>query len=351
MFSGMVCVGSVVGAVAWALFVQRHAFLYEADISVGAVHYTLYASSYRFLAVFEILNGVEFFCLIMCKLMLLGRLATSATQSSQADVTDMSGVRRRWLSARALPNVYRVMAGAVVVGSVVGMVASGVAGAYNAQTAGLYDQAAVACDAAGNHTNSSLTLINYDINAIRTKAGTAVSVQSSSEALTLLLVSIVFFVIVSWSVALFRLMERVAARALLSVNARGSMRASEANSARIVADTMQFAVDQRQRLTVACVIVLITFPARAAFDLLHAYSLFNDPQNPACGPCDPCQSTPILISIWLDYTPEFRSIAVAVSSPLPLTLSLLLLTKAHTRARLIAADVQRACVGDKVDGV
>ena len=351
LFSGMVCVGSVVGAVAWALFVQRHVFLYEAHISVGAIYYTLYASSFRFAAVFKFLIGVEFFCLIICKLMLLGRLVTSATQSSQADVTDMSGVRRRWLSAWALPNVYRVMAAAVVVGSVVGMVASGVAGAYNAQTAGLYDQAAVACDAAGNNTNSSLTLINDDINSIRTKAGTAVSVQSSSEALTLLLVSIVFFVIVSWSVALFRLMERVAARALLSVNSRGSMPAPEANSAKIVADTMQFAADQRQRLTVACVIVLITFPARAAFDLLHAYAIFNDPFNPACGQCDPCQSTPILINTWLHYTPEFRSIAVAASSPLPLTLSLWLLTKAHTRARLIAADVERACVGDKVDGV
>jgi len=32
---------------------------------------------------------------------------------------------------------------------------------------------------------------------------------------------------------------------------------------------------------------------------------------------------------------------VAISSPLPLTLSLWLLTKAHAQARLIAADVQR----------
>jgi uncharacterized protein (DUF983 family) len=48
--------------------------------------------------------------------MLLGRLATNATQSLQAEVTEMSRIRRKWLSARALPNVYRVIAGAVVVG-------------------------------------------------------------------------------------------------------------------------------------------------------------------------------------------------------------------------------------------
>ena len=109
--------------------------------------------------------------------MLLGRLATNATRSSQAEVTEMSGVRWTWLSARALPNVYRVMACAAVVGSIVGMVVDDVAGAYAVQVARLYDQAAAACDAAGNNTNLSLDLSD-DINAIRTKAGTADSVQS-----------------------------------------------------------------------------------------------------------------------------------------------------------------------------
>ena len=91
LFSGMVCVGSVVGAVAWAAFVQRHAFLYEAHVRVGVIPqqgYMLYASSFRFPAVFIVLNGVEFLCLIMCKIMLLGRLAA---QSSQAEVAEWMG--------------------------------------------------------------------------------------------------------------------------------------------------------------------------------------------------------------------------------------------------------------------
>ncbi len=150
----------------------------------------------------------------------------------------MSGVRQRWLSGRALPNVYRVVAGTVVVGSVVGMVADAVAGAYDLQAALLVDQAAAACDAAGSNTNSSLALFNAT-SAIAAKAGTAISVQSSSEALTLLLVTIAFVVIVSWSVALFRLAERVAMHALLSVNDRGNLRPAEANAARIVGDTIQ----------------------------------------------------------------------------------------------------------------
>jgi hypothetical protein len=239
------------------------------------------------------------------------------------------------------------MAGAVIVGSVVGMVADIVAGVYYVQTALLADQAAVACDAAGNDTNSSLAFTNA-ANVMNTKGGTAASVQFSSEALTLLLVSIAFLVIVSWSVALFRLSESEAARALQSVNGRGNIRPSEANAARIVADAMQAAAEHRRRLTAACVIILITFPARAASDLLLAYANFNDPYNPACGTCDSCQSTQVLINIWLTYTPEFYPTVVAVSSPLPLTLSLWLVTKAHARVRLIAADVERARAGNGV---
>jgi hypothetical protein len=162
--------------------------------------YTLRASSLRYLAVFDVLNSLEFLCLVICKLMLLGRLANSATHSSQAEVTEMSGVRRRWLSGRALPNVYRVMAGAVVVGSAVGMVANTAAGAYYVRTAVLADQAASACDSAGNDTNSSLTLANT-FSGIETKEGACQSVQLCSEALTLLLVSVAYFAIVSWSVA------------------------------------------------------------------------------------------------------------------------------------------------------
>ena len=90
--------------------------------------------------------------------------------------------------------------------------------------------------------------------------------------------------------------------------------------------------------------VLITFPARAAFDLLQAYAKLNDEISIACGPCDACQSTPYIVRSWLNYTPEFLPIVVAV----PLTLSLWMLTKGHARARLIAVDVQRARAGDRV---
>jgi hypothetical protein len=343
LFSGLMCAGSVVGAVTWGSRIPNLVF-FDAALAPAVTHqqsYTLFAQSARWFAGFNILYGIEFVCLVICKLMLLGRLATKAAESSQAEVTEMSGVRQRWLNARALPNVYRVMAGGVVVGSVVGMVSSAVAGVYFVQSAGLYDQAAAACDAAGNDTNSSLPL--YEASQVdQTKARTFLTAQSGSEALTLMVVSVAFVLIVSWCVALFRLSELAAARALAFVNDGSHMRPSEVNAARIVADTMQAAAEQRRRMTAACVVVLVTFPARAAFDLLYAYSNFNDPLNPSCGLCDPCQSTSFLINKWLQFTPEFQTIVVAVSSPLPLILSLWLVTKAHARMLLIAADVDRA---------
>ena len=352
LLSGIMCVGSVAGAVAWGANTQN-LFLYYPAMSLQHVSpqhsYTLFASSDRWFASYLIIYGFEFMCLIMCKLMLLSRLAANAAQSSQADVTEMSGVRRRWLNGRALPIVYRVMAASVVVGSVVGMVALAVSGANWVQQAGLYDQAAAACDAAGNDTNSSLAFYNAAI-AITTKSRFYGSVQAGSEAITLLFVTLAYVVTVSWSVAIFRIAELVAARSLLYVDLEDprNMRPDEANASRIVAATKQAAAENRRRLTAACVIVLVTYPARAAFDLLQAYALSNGPFNPACRLCDPCQSTPYLINNWLIFTPEFQPIVVAVSSPLPLTLSLWLLTKAVASSRLIAADVERARAGDGV---
>ena len=347
LFSGMVCLGSVAGAVAWSAAMQKNSFFYEAS-APGVTRqqtYMRFASTLRFGAVLLILNGFEFLFLIISKLMLLGWLVENATQSSQENVEGMSGVRRRWLNGRALPFVYRMMTGGVVVGCVLGLVADAAAGAYLVKEAVLFDQAAASCDAAGNESNASLTF-NNAASAVATEAATSQSVQAGSEALTLLLVCIAYFVIVSWSVAIFRIVERVAGHALVFTVDPVNVQQPDDNAARIVADTMKAAAQHRRRLTAACVIVLITFPARAAFNLLLAYAAFDDSYNTSCGPCDPCQTTPFLISAWLDYTPQFQPIVVAVSSPLPLMLSIWLLTKVHARARLIAADVQRSRVGD-----
>ena len=48
-----------------------------------------------------------------------------------------------------------------------------------------------------------------------------------------------------------------------------------------------------------------------------------------------------VVKAWLLYTPEFQSVVVALSSPLPLTLSLWLITAAHTRALALQAAIKQ----------
>ena len=49
-----------------------------------------------------------------------------------------------------------------------------------------------------------------------------------------------------------------------------------------------------------------------------------------------------VVKAWLIYTPEFQSVVVALSSPLPLTLSMWLITAAHTRALALLANMRLA---------
>ena len=87
---------------------------------------------------------------------------------------------------------------------------------------------------------------------------------------------------------------------------------ARATAVQVVEDTHKAAVEQRWRLVAACAVVLFSFSVRVAFDLLYAYSDFSAPQNPACAVCDPCQSEQFLIQSWLNFTPEFQPIVVAL---------------------------------------
>jgi len=53
-----------------------------------------------------------------------------------------------------------------------------------------------------------------------------------------------------------------------------------------------------------------------------------------------------VVRAWILYTPEFQPLVVALSSPLPLTVSLWLITAAHTRALALQAAVQQYTAGD-----
>ncbi len=65
-----------------------------------------------------------------------------------------------------------------------------------------------------------------------------------------------------------------------------------------------------------------------------------------CEGC-PCQTQQYLVSRWLIYTPQLQPIVVALSSPLPLAVSLWLVAAAHARSHEIAMQVLK-CVTTKL---
>ena len=288
-FSGLMCVGSVMGCVAWGVAPQSNALYWE-EFEPGNNYtrlqiYTNSASYHRWLAPFYIFNGLEFICLIIPKLLLLGRLGSNALRSMRDEVPEMGAVRTAWRGGRALPMLYKVFAAAVVLCSAVGMAAYTAAGAYNSQISALRDAAAAACDPLGNDTNSSMAL-NLAIDDSITHRFDCLAVQSVAEATALMLISSTYLILVTLSVAIFRQAEKVAARALLS----GQFRGAEAMD--IVDDSMRAAAEQRRRLTFACIVVLVSFPCRVAFDLLQAYCTYDVQYNGLClNPCGDCQST------------------------------------------------------------
>ena len=302
-FSGLMCVGSMAGAVSWGAYMQAHALEYEGSAATLALQQVLLvdASQSQWNATFCITYGLEFLCFIVPKLMMLGRLTENTTGSSQAQSVDMDRTRRLWhggpdgLRRRALPMLFRAMAAAVVLCSVVGMVALVRAAAFEMQAAGVFDQAAAACGTEGNVTVTCSDLKNQT-RAIGTDAATAVSVQGVCEAVALMITASSYLLLVLRNVALYRRAQEVSSSALLSLvhshnsivsvpavfaetdyagAVDSSVQLGRGSAVEIVQDTQKAAVEQRRRLVAACAIVLVSFPARAAFDLLNAYSQFR----------------------------------------------------------------------------
>ncbi len=362
-FSGLMCAGSVAGAVAWGASMPAYALDYEAfapDVTAQQRH-ALAASANRFFTVFCILYPVEFLCLIMAKVILLGRLSNHASHNySPQEWHPDDGVGAcHCIGEYALEKLHRAISKAVALVSAAGALALFVAAAYFVKSAVMLDQAAAACDAQGNATISSRSL-NKDANNLVVTAGDAIAVQAVLEAIVLVVMCFAYTVFIPVCVSIFSRTERRLIRILGQIeykldhsvvflpaqynpqSAHGAvadteirMRCDEAKE--LLRSTLAEATAQRRRFVSACAIVLLTFFLRASFDLLYAYAHVDSSLNsdPVCGQCDPCQSDRWLIKLWLDYTPEFQVIVVALSSPLPLVVSLWLMMTKEDRMLLV----------------
>ncbi len=355
-FSGLVCTGSVAGAVAWGAFILflQYEIQAEGPNLTAQQSYELFASTARWNAVFNIFYPLEFLCLIMAKVMLLGRLSNHASHNYNSHEWHRDdGVGAcHCIGEYALEKLHRAISKAVALASVAGVLALVVAAAYCVKIAVVTDQVAAMCDAQGNDTNSSIALFNDTVN-LNSMSDYAAAVQAVLEAIVLVVMSAAYMVFIPVCLSMFGRAERRLIRILGQIEykldhsvvllppqynpqaARGAAAGAEIRmrcdkAKELLKSTLAAATAQRRRFVSACSIVLLTFLLRASFDLLYAYANVDITRNSnrLCGLCDPCQSDQWLINVWLGFTPEFQAIVVALSSPLPLVVSLwLMMTK------------------------
>jgi hypothetical protein len=363
-FSGLVCAGSVAGAVAWGANMSALTLYYDAYAPnvTDQQSYAHLASSDRWYTVFLILYPVEFLCLIMAKVMLLGRLSNHASHNynSQEWHRDDGVGACHCIGEYALEKLHRAISKAVALASVAGLLAMVVAAVYKVKAAGVYDdQAAAACDAQGKDTKLCIAL-NNDARNFYKIADDAIAVQSVLEAIVLVVMCAAYTVFIPVCVSMFGRAERRLIRILGQIEykldhsevllpaqynphlqaAHGAAAGAEIRmrcdkGKELLRSTLAEATAQRRRFVAVCSIVLVTFFLRASFDLLNAYANIDIQYNRLCGACDPCQSVQVLIHIWFDYTPEFRATVVALSSPLPLVVSLWLMMTKEDRMLLV----------------
>ena len=304
-FSGLMCVGSVFGAVTWAFWLQALVALFTFNtpgLSNAQVQ-SLNAQSQYWGAAFYVPYAIEFLCLSVAKLLVLHRMADFAVPKGD-------GLSRR------LAVGGRVVMAAVVVGNVVGLCGNVAAAVLSKQTGDLYNAAAAAF--AANSTQAAYTFVAQanQKNSVTNDAG---SVQQFCEVAVLLLIIIAFAVI-----------GPACARRLSSEQQRFDDNPF-VDAAYAAAAAPAWRKVRRQILGTAA-FVFVTFLLRAVFSTMNALASALQNQGAVCPTfCSiPCNNVWTLIGTWLQYTPEFQLTVVLISSPLALLFALWGMTDKRT---------------------
>ena len=363
-YSGLVFAGSVFGAVAWSANIPANALYYDARdparLNVATARREtlgLLSDHSTWIATFQVSYGFEVMCLSFAQLMILGRLIKHAKSAQPRD----KNVKYKRDYRAVYVKVLNCIAAAVAVCGLVGMAASAAGSYYKTESGKLAARAADACSSSGAYTPAAIILA-LNSSALNKKADQVISVQNTSEMVAMLLIVATYLVVVPicmialrrTGVFLHSTRNRFAAanapaRLLQAVDADATSSSATSSSAeslsraqQVVNLTLQATVAQQRRLTAVCVVVFLTFLPRAIFDVIQAIGNQETTLNPKCAVCDTCQSVYLLINIWLRYTSEFRAIAVALSSPLPLSVSLWFMMSEQERELLGAGNLSNS---------
>jgi hypothetical protein len=283
-FSGLMCLGSVFGAITWGAYMQNLVAFFNtlAPGLTPAQHYSFDAQGQYWSAAFYVTYAVEFLCMSVAKLLVLHRMADFSMPKGD-------GVSRR------LAVGGRVVMAAVVVSNVAGLCGNVAAAVYFKQSSDLHNAASTA-----NNTDAANLAIQKG-----SIADNAVSVQQFCEVAVLLIIILAFAVV------------GIASARRLSAALR-SMSSEQSASGRQL----------RRQILGTTAFVFVTFLLRAAFSILNA--LANGLQNDSADEdlsCANCCNPAIfnvwaIVQFWLLLTPEFQLMVELISSPLALLVAL-----------------------------
>jgi hypothetical protein len=299
-FCGLMCCGSCLGAVTWGVWLQ---FLVSFFTLFGhhqsnlpdAESFALLVQVFYFLAAWNFIYPIAFFCLSVSKLLVLDRM-------KQFAVHDADGVSRRWVLFG------RVVIGVVVLVNAVGL-AGGIASSIHWKNNG---------DAANDVfsspvANNSDAFIKFNALVTQTKnlGFTGGSVQEFCEATVLLFILTAFAVA---GIACVRLMNASLHSITLDAGVAGRQ--------------------VRRQIVGTATFVFVTFLLRAVYATMFAIANALEDRDINCPffavPCSACYNEYKLMEIWMIYTPEFQLSVELISSPLALLVALWGMTSERT---------------------
>ena len=198
-FSGLMCVGSVFGAVTWACWMQfLVAFFTSHTPGLSPVQKSSFiAQGQYWVAAFYVPYAIEFLCLSVAKLLVLHRMMDVILTLNHirlrpdVDNADFAVPKGDGLSRR-LALGGRVVVAAVVVGNVVGLCGNVATAALSKQTGDLFNAASAAFAANSTDAANAISAQAYQKFTVADYAG---SVQQFCEVAVLLVIILAFAVV------------------------------------------------------------------------------------------------------------------------------------------------------------
>ena len=319
-FSGLMCVGSVFGAVTWAFWMQSlvAGFTSSNPALSNAQAFSLGAQSQYWNAAFYVPYAIEFLCLSVAKLLVLHRMADFAVPKGD-------GLSRR------LAVGGRVVMAAVVVGNAAGLCGNVATAVLSKQTGDLYNAAAAA-----NSTQAAYSFVAQADQKL-TVANDAGSAQQFCEVAVLLLIIVAFAVI-----------GTACARRLSSEQQLHDDNPL-VDAAYVAAAAPAWRQVRRQILGTAA-FVFVTFLLRAVFSTTIALANALQIQVSGCNDCDPsCSNVWTPIQFWLLFAPELQLSVMLISSPLALLVALWGMTSDRALQLMSSSRRQVVAIGDSME--